>query len=105
MSERYDITPDTISNCEFVREVEAAAKEARNKGAADWNGPLALAYADVSLELRRIVNRHIRRGQCAVCRADERRSKATTARIDSGLSHRPLPPSGLGQSIHAAAGC
>jgi hypothetical protein len=104
MSKHYNITPDTISNCEFVRELEAAAKDAYSKGAADWNAPIAIAYGQVSLEMKRIVNCHIRRGHCAACRADELRSKAATERVNSGLSSRPLPH--YGQSILvSAAGC
>ena len=102
--EKLEMPNIEITTCEFILEVESAARESRRKAAGDVSTPIEMAYYQTSLELRRIVDRHIRRGQCAACRADERRSKPTTARVDSGLSHRSLPHSGLGQSIHAA-GC
>jgi len=62
-----------ISTCEFIKEVESAAREARRKGGEDPSGPLAMAYYALSLELRKLVHRHIRKGHCASCKEDETR--------------------------------
>jgi hypothetical protein len=61
----------TPEPCEFVREIEATAREVRRKASADWSSPLSLAYYTCSLELRRIVSRHITRSQCSTCLAAE----------------------------------
>jgi hypothetical protein len=71
MSE-VNIAPST---CEFINEIEASAREVRRKAGVDWSGPVAMAYYQASLELRRIVARHIRREQCPACREDEDRRK------------------------------
>ena len=69
------MSESNITRCEFVEEVENAAREARKKGSAlDWQGTLAAAYAQTSLELRRIVHRHIER--CPICRENEALSLA-----------------------------
>jgi hypothetical protein len=65
-----------ITTCEFIKEVESAAREARRKGGDDPSGPLAMAYYALSLEMRKLVHRHITRGQCSACREDENRSQA-----------------------------
>jgi hypothetical protein len=65
-----------ITTCEFIKEVESAAREARRKGGEDLCSPLAMAYFQVSLEMRKLVHRHITRGQCSACREDENRSQA-----------------------------
>jgi hypothetical protein len=62
-----------FTTCELVMEAESSAREARKKGDDDWSSPLALAYYQVSLELRRIVSRHVLKGKCAACREDELR--------------------------------
>jgi hypothetical protein len=62
-----------ISTCEFIKEVESAAREARNKAASDWSSPLSMAYYQASQALRLIVSRHLTKGQCATCRRDESR--------------------------------
>jgi hypothetical protein len=66
-----------ISTCEFIKEVESAAREARNKAASDWSSPLSMAYYHCSLELRRIVSRHVSKDECACCRRDESRRQAS----------------------------
>jgi hypothetical protein len=68
-----------ITTCEYVLEAESAAREAREKAAEDWSKPLSMAYAEVSLQLRKIVHRHIQRGQCASCREDETRRGAAAS--------------------------
>jgi hypothetical protein len=60
------------TRCEFVEEVENAAREARKKAAANWKGPLVAAYAQVSLEMRGIVHRHI--AKCIICQQEELQS-------------------------------
>jgi hypothetical protein len=62
-----------ISTCEFIKEVESSAREARRKGGEDPSGPLAMAYYALSLELRKLVHRHISRAQCSACHEDEKR--------------------------------
>jgi len=70
-----------IIQCEFTREVNQAASEACKKAAADWKSPLAAAYAQVSLELRRILERHA--SKCAICLKEDGIFNAVT-----NLSHR-----------------
>jgi hypothetical protein len=62
-----------IATCEFIKEVESSAREARRKGGEDPSGPSAMAYHSLSLELRKLVHRHISRSQCSACHHDEKR--------------------------------
>ncbi len=55
----------TRSRCEFVRECEAAAREAYRKAAKDWSSDIAWTFGHVCLELRRILHRHA--WTCPVC--------------------------------------
>jgi hypothetical protein len=48
---------NSAETCEFVREIEAAAREVRRKASDDWSSPVSTAYYQCSLELRRIVSR------------------------------------------------
>jgi hypothetical protein len=61
------------SSCEFINEIEASAREVRRKAGGDWSSPVAMAYYQCSLELRRIVFRHTNKEECAACREDEDR--------------------------------
>jgi hypothetical protein len=89
-----------ITTCEFVLEAEYSAREARKKAADDWSSPLALAYYQVSLELRRIVSRHVAKEECAACRGDETRRQATEciAHLGSSVIHS-LVGDGLGNGV------
>jgi hypothetical protein len=89
-----------IITCEFVLEAESSAREARKKAGDDWSSPLALTYYQVSLELRRIVSRHVSKQECATCREDEARRQAPGCIVDLGVSViRSLAGNGLGSGV------
>jgi len=60
---------EQLTTCTFAAEVENAASGAIQKASRDWNAPLATAYAQVALELRRILHRHF--AKCVVCRQED----------------------------------
>jgi hypothetical protein len=76
------ITPST---CEFINEIEASAREVRRKAGGDWSSPVAMAYYQCSLELRRIVSRHINKDECAACRQDE--SRQVSEQLHPRMNH------------------
>jgi hypothetical protein len=82
------------TRCEFTREVQTAAVHAREKAAADWAAPLAPAYAQVALELLRVLEKHAKK--CPICLEEDARPRSV---------NRPTIPfpsartSGLGRQI------
>jgi hypothetical protein len=77
-----------ITTCEFIKEVESAAREARKKAASDWSSPIALNYVQVAVELQKVVSRHVSKGQCASCIAD----------LSANAMH-PLVSAGVGSGV------
>jgi hypothetical protein len=89
-----------ITTCEFVLEAESAAREARKKATSDWSSPVSMAYYQVSLELRRIVSRHVAKDHCVACKEDEARRRAGAALPAFGdLMPPPQNGANLGISI------
>jgi hypothetical protein len=64
---------DTTGTFEIVNEIEAIGMEVRRKANAACQSHVSMAYYQTSLEMRRILHRHIAKGHCAACLADEAR--------------------------------
>jgi hypothetical protein len=71
-----------ITACPFAAEVENAAHETYNKTCAvGVREETAAAYAQASLELRRIVRRHA--AACAICQTQEGHLHAATSALQA----------------------
>lgn len=87
------------TTCDFVKEVENAAREAKGKAAEDWNSPLSTSYFHASLELRKIVLRHVRAGRCRSCSQDQSRHKVS----EQASPSMPRVPQDISQVSMGAA--
>lgn len=95
---------NNITTCEVILELESAAREVRRKAGDDWSSPVSMAYYQCSLELRRIVSRHVNKNECAACREDEKQLQAA-ANKQTHRSVRSSPRETYTRSAAAMGGC